>query len=164
MAPRDYTSLPVIVVLLLFSLVEGVDLYKDITATTWPTTTGDLSYVGIPASISYPNPKFGPIFNPLSSRGVLYSYIVDKKEYESSKKSFGFTFSESIEVIKSITPNQLKVKVYYNKLNPDEAVLIPGQKLPNIFLMLAPILLILWMTRQKKKKGETQQSAVDGLR
>jgi len=88
--------LPVMAVLALFALLEGMDLYKDITAAGWLSTTGEVYIANVPAPKSYSNPEFGPIFHPLRSRQVSFNYVVDGKRYESENVSFGFTFSENI--------------------------------------------------------------------
>ncbi len=74
--------------------------------------------------------------------------------------SFGITFSENIGHIKTIAQNHALAKVYYNISKPEEAVLVPGPKIPNICLVLVPILLIIWILRKEyseaQKGGDTQ--------
>lgn len=152
--------LPVIAVLALFALVESIDLYKDITAASWPSTTGEVYFANVLAPKSYSIPEFGPIFHPLRSQQVSFNYVVDGKRYKSENMSFGFTFSENIETIKTIEPNHVFAKVYYNISKPEEAALIPGPKIPNICLVIGPILLIIWMAKYiRKENDEAQQGS-----
>lgn len=146
--------LPVISVLALFALVESIDLYKDITSVSWPSTTGEVYFVNVPAPRSYSTPEFGPAFHPLRSQKVSFNYVVEGKRYESENISFGFTFSENIESIKTIEPNHVLAKVYYNISKPEEAALIPGPKIPNICLVLGPILLIMGMVKYIRKEND----------
>ena len=148
-------------VLALFALLEGMDLYKDITAAGWLSTTGEVYIANVPAPKSYSNPEFGPIFHPLRSRQVSFNYVVDGKRYESENVSFGFTFSENIETIKTIEPNHVFAKVYYNNSKPEEAVLIPGPKIPNICLVLGPILLIILMAKYIRKENDKAKKRSD---
>lgn len=85
-----------IAVLALFALVESIDLYKDITSASWPSTTGDVFFVNVPAPKSYSIPEGGPIFHPLRDHQVRFNYVVEGKSYESENMSFGITFSENI--------------------------------------------------------------------
>lgn len=146
--------LPVIAVLALFALVESIDLYKDITSASWPSTTGDVFFVNVPAPKSYSIPEWGPIFHPLRDKQVRFNYVVEGKSYESENMSFGFTFSENIEPIKTIEPNHALAKVYYNISKPEEAVLVPGPKIPNICLVLVPILVIIWILRKENIEAQ----------
>ena len=152
------TWLPVIAVLALFAFVESIDLYKDIASANWPSTTGDVFFVNVPAPKSYSIPEWGPVFHPLRDQQVRFNYVVEGKRYESENMSFGFTFSENIETITTIEPNHILAKVYYNISKPEESALVPGPKIPNICLVVVPILLIIWLAKYiRKENNEAQQ-------
>lgn len=128
-----------------FTFVESLDLYKDIRAITWPTLTGTLYRTHSPNPVSHTDSYNSPIFEPLWTIRISFSYDVNGIKYNSNNKSFGFTFSENIELINSGDKDHPKVKVYFNPLDPNEAVLIPGPKAINIGLIALGAISLIWI-------------------
>ncbi len=133
-----------------FTLIQVIDLYKDIAARTWPTTEGDiyLNYNPTP-------PRFdqvaGYVMGPTLAKEISFSYVIAGCLYTSTNTSFGFTFSENFELLKPVYRDRGKVKVYFNPHNPSEAVLIPGPKMLSIVLMLLGALSMYWLLKQITK-------------
>ncbi len=118
-----------------FTFAVGIDLYKDIEAMHWPTSTGYLSKTYSQDQYRYSQPKYGPIFEPLRTPKLVFSYEVNGKSYTSSNVSFGMTLSDAIELTGKKDDGGFMVKVYFNPSNPEEAVLIPGPKIISIALV-----------------------------
>ena len=131
-----------------FTFTESSDLYNDIKATTWPTSTGNLERTYEPAVVLRSMPEYGPFFEPLRSRRIFFSFEVNGTKYTSSNKSFGVTLSEEIELINPDDMKHPKVKVYFNPLDPNEAVLMPGPKAINICFVALGAISLFWIMKQ----------------
>jgi len=133
-----------------FTLIQAIDLYKDIRARSWPTTEGDFyrNYYPTP-------PRFdqvaGYVMGPTLGKEVRFSYIIAGCLYTSTNTSFGFTFSEDFELLKPVIRDHSKVKVYFNPHDPREAVLMPGPKMLSIILMFLGALSMYWLLKQITK-------------
>ena len=130
-----------------FTLIQAFDLYRDIKATSWPTSTGDL-YLRISPSSPPTEPYTGqPIMGPLLARDIDYSYKVQGMQYTSNNRSFGLSFSENFELLTLNDKEHLKVKVYFNPLEPKESVLIPGPKILNLCFLALGALSTFWLLK-----------------
>jgi hypothetical protein len=133
-----------------FTLVEAFDLYKDVKAASWPSSTGSL-YKRTSPSTPPTEPYTGqPIMGPLLMRDIVYSYTIHGIQYSSNITSFGLTFSENFET----TPNgkdHLNVKIYFNPADPKESVLIPGAKIPNLCLLALGAISSFWLLKYIRK-------------
>ena len=140
----------------LFIWAMSFDLYKDIKAETWPTIMGSISMTYLQSSFKQGDQEtmsgYAPIFEPFRTKKLTFSYEVGGLTYESSNKSFGFTFSEELELAPSDDKNRPKVKVYYNPSDPNDAVLIPGPKTINIGLLVLSIF-AMFLTIKYVKQG-----------
>ena len=134
-----------------FTLIQTFDLYRDIKAASWPSSTGNL-YLRISPSIPPREPYTGqPIMGPLLARDLDYSYTIQGIQYTSNNSSFGLTFSENFELSTPNGKDHLKVKVYFNPLNPKEAVLIPGPKILNLCLLAFGAISTFWLLKYIRK-------------
>lgn len=149
-----------IILAVAFTFVESVDLYKDMAATSWPIALGNLTLTYSPAPQSHILPEYGPIFHPLRTRELVYSYEVDGKLYTSSTMSFGFTLSENKEITESIKGNHAQVKVYFNPSDPNEAVLMPGPKAINIGLIVLGLLSLRWIMQLARPRKDKRHGKV----
>jgi hypothetical protein len=132
-------------------LIQTFDLYGDIKAASWPSSTGNL-YWRISPSIPPTEPYTGqPIMGPLLARDFDYSYTIQGIQYTSNNSSFGLTFSENFELSTPNGKDHLKVKVYFNPLNPKEAVLIPGPKILNLCLLALGAISTFWLLKYIRK-------------
>jgi hypothetical protein len=121
-----------------FTLVEAFDLYKDVKAASWPSSTGSL-YKRTSPSTPPTEPYTGqPIMGPLLMRDIVYSYTIHGIQYSSNITSFGLTFSENFET----TPNGK---------DPKESVLIPGAKIPNLCLLALGAISSFWLLKYIRK-------------
>jgi hypothetical protein len=155
MQNQSSSSILVIFILLaaMLTLVECVDLNKDIQARNWPTSKGDISWEYSATPIPSTDQFDGPMLLPIrATKEILITYEVNGLKYTSRNKSFGFTFSEDIELISSNGAGHGKVKVYYNRYNPSEAVVIPGPKLLNILTIIFGGFSLVWLLRQVIKQ------------
>ncbi len=122
-----------------FTVIQILDLYRDIKAASWPSSTGNLYWRIFPSTPPREPYAGTPTMGPLLTRDFDYSYTVHGIRYTSNNVSYGLTFSGNFET----TPNgtdHLNVKIYFNPLDPKESVLIPGPKIPNLcFLALGAI-------------------------
>lgn len=162
---QNQSSSPLLVIFIFLSailtLVESVDLYKDIQARNWPTSTGDISWEYSATPIPSISHFDGPMMLPIrATKEILVSYEVNGQKYTSNRKSFGFTLSEAIEVISANGARQGKVKIYYNQYNPSEAVVIPGPKILNILSIIFGLSSLSWLIWQAlKQKMHNQEEA-----
>ncbi|MDA8099263.1 MAG: hypothetical protein M0042_06525 [Nitrospiraceae bacterium] len=133
-----------------FTLIEAVDLYKDVKAASWPYSIGKL-YNRISPSTPPTEPYAGtPTMGPLLARDVDYSYTVHGIPYTSNNVSYGLTFSENFETSPNGT-DHLNVKIYFNPLDPKESVLIPGPKILNLCLLALGAISTFWLFKYMRK-------------
>lgn len=133
-------------------LSESYYLYKDIQAAAWPTATGHLRNTHMPTPTPSSIPKWdGVMVQPLTSIKLTYSYDVDGMKYLSDNISFGLTFNVDIDRINIGDTQPTQVKVYFNPSDPQEAVLIPGPKAINVFLIAVSSLSLCWILRRVKQ-------------
>lgn len=137
-----------------FTFAECVDFYKDIKATSWPITTGNLSRRSY-SSGPHNDPFAGYVTGPLRMIEIEFSYKVDGLQYTSNNKSFGLTFSDDFELSNIDDKNLATVKVYFNPLDPREAILLPGPKAFNIGLIVLGAISLFWLMKQVEHERGT---------
>ncbi len=139
-----------LVISTVFTVIQIFDLYRDIKAASWPSSTGNLYWRVFPSTPPTEPYAGTPTTGPLLTRDFDYSYTVHSIRYTSNNVSFGLTFSENFET----TPNgtdHLNVKIYFNPLDPKESVLIPGPKIPNLCLLALGVISTFWLLKFIRK-------------
>ncbi|MGC1455523.1 MAG: hypothetical protein WA946_10095 [Nitrospirota bacterium] len=116
-----------LMLVLAFTFVQSLDLYKDIKATNWPTVAGQIHWQ-THSSGPFRNERYGNIIGSLHWKEVQFSYMVDGFKYSLSNISFGFTFSDEFELANPLDSEHSAVKIYFNPYNQSEAVLIQDQR------------------------------------
>lgn len=122
-------------------------------AEKWPVATGIVTVSEVGGSMKY-------------YPSVTYAYTVDSMEYSSNKISninFNSKNREYVEEFLQQYPLWSEVKVYYNKLEPSEALLEPGVNSGNIWLLAfgllliaVPVLAVVLMKVDLKKGSKSQ--------
>jgi hypothetical protein len=133
-----------------FTFVQSLNLYKDIKATSWPVLVGQINWQ-THTSGPYRDERYGSIIGSLHWKEVQFSYKVDGLQYLSNNMSFGFTFSDDFELANPYDPEHSAVKIYFNPLNPKEAVLIPGPKTFNICFIVLGAISMFWIFNKIKR-------------
>jgi hypothetical protein len=139
-----------IILVAAFTFYQGLNLYKDIKATSWPFVDGQINWQTYTTG-PYRSAKYNRLMEPMHWKQVQFSYKVDGLQYTSNNLSFGLTFSDGSELSNPHDKEQSTVKVNFNPLNPSEAVLIPGPKAINICLVALGALSTFWLLRRFRR-------------
>lgn len=133
---------------LLLTLFAANNSINAFNAKSWPTTEGTIYSSEVVRSSRYV-PK------------ILYTYNVDTNAYSSEriqlKDMAQYKKQEDAEKVANKYPVNSKVKVYYNPIKFDEAILEPGIKGEHIFMLLigliifiAPLIGLVYSIRKSK--------------
>jgi hypothetical protein len=134
-----------------FTFVQSLNLYKDIKATNWPVLEGQIHWQ-THSSGPYRSPRYNSIIGSLRWKEVQFSYKVGGLQYLSNNISFGLTFSDDFELANPYDKEHSAVKIYFNPLDPNEAVLIPGPKTINIIFVALGAILFFWLIKQIRSR------------
>ena len=133
-----------------FTFYQCLNLYKDIKATSWPFVDGQINLQTYTTG-PYRSAKYNRLMEPMHWKQVEFSYKVNGLQYSSNNLSFGLTFSDGSELTNPYDKEQSTAKVYFNPLNPSEAVLIPGPKAINICLVALGALSTFWLLKRFRR-------------
>jgi len=133
---------------LFLTLFAANNLLNAYNAKKWPTTEGTIYSSEVIRSSRYV-PK------------IVYTYNVDTNAYSSErirlKDMAQYKKKEDAEKVAAKFPVNSKVKVYYNPIKFDEAILEPGIKGEHIFMLLlglvifiAPLIGLIYSIRKAK--------------
>lgn len=147
---RSNKTLLGIILVAAFTFYQCINLYKDIKATSWPFVDGQINWQTYTTG-PYRSAKYNRLMEPMHWKQVQFSYKVNGLQYSSNNLSFGLTFSDGSELTNPYDKEQSTVKVYFNPLNPSEAVLIPGPKAINICLVALGALSTFWLLKRFRR-------------
>ncbi len=142
-----------------FTFIQGLDLYKDIKAASWPKLTGTLFWHVYPTAP--PDIYFGPVIEPFRTREFHYYYKVAGQQYSSNNKSFGLTLSDKIDVVRPDGRGNASVQIYVNPRDPSEAVLLSGPKIINICFLALGAIWMFWLIKLLTSAGHPKAYRTD---
>ena len=104
-------------------LIELFLVYKNIVASSWQQTRGDL--ISSDVELEGSGTSFGLVAK------VNYEYIANGKEYQSDHIAFA-TLGSGFALFKNLYFKDNNVRVFFNPANPQQAVILPGIRLFHI--------------------------------
>lgn len=114
----------------IFTLIEFINLFRSLKATSWKTAKGKIEDWDIHYSAD------GEGTN-LATNKLKYSYSVSGNKYLSDRVAFGFPwFMDSLlagNTIENALKSAPELKIYYNPKLPSESTLVVGMKVFHAF-------------------------------